>query len=94
MKTTGGGPPPTPPKPKEEISLAASMMSVDLAMGNDVYESFRIAPDINDSESNVYVLQEEGKFSVDLISIPGVCVCPHQYRKCLSLLSAPTVFHI
>lgn len=33
IKTTGGGPPPTPPKPKEEISFAASMMAVDLAMG-------------------------------------------------------------
>ncbi|KAK3870421.1 hypothetical protein Pcinc_024346 [Petrolisthes cinctipes] len=42
IKVTGGGCPPTPPKAMEEIALAASMMTVDLAMGNDVFETFNI----------------------------------------------------
>ena len=44
IKTTGGGPPPATPKPKEEIALSASMMAIDLAMGNEVYDSFILVP--------------------------------------------------
>ena len=39
MKTTGGGSPPNPPEPSEEMALAASMMSEELAMGSDVCDT-------------------------------------------------------
>ena len=66
MKTTGGGPPPTPPKQKEEHSLAASMMEVDLAMGNEVYETFALEPsDGRTSPTLLYVLDKESKFCID-----------------------------
>ena len=39
LKTTGGGSPPNPPEPSEEMALAASMMSEELAMGSDVCDT-------------------------------------------------------
>lgn len=66
ISITGGGDPPSPPKPQEEIALAASMMAIDLAMGNDVYEAYTKAPAINDSDSVLTELQKEGNLSVDI----------------------------
>lgn len=40
VNSTGGGPPPSPPKATEEFSIASSMMSVDLSMGEDAFETF------------------------------------------------------
>ncbi|KAK3880938.1 hypothetical protein Pcinc_014588 [Petrolisthes cinctipes] len=60
IKVTGGGCPPTPPKATEEIALAASMMTADLAMGNDVFETFNVEPVHDSSAADVYELQEEG----------------------------------
>ncbi|KAK3890065.1 hypothetical protein Pcinc_005980 [Petrolisthes cinctipes] len=68
IKVTGGGCPPTPPKATEEIALAASMMTVDLAMGNDVFETFNVEPVHNSSAADVYELQEE---VVDDPGVPG-----------------------
>lgn len=47
IKPTGGGPPPSRPKATEEFTLAASMMEFDLAVGDNVYDSFGQAP-VND----------------------------------------------
>ncbi|KAK4321028.1 hypothetical protein Pmani_008136 [Petrolisthes manimaculis] len=69
IKVTGGGCPPTPPKPTEEITLAASMMTVDLAMGNNVFETFTLEPVHNSSAAVVRELQEE---DVDDPGVPGV----------------------
>ncbi|KAK3890079.1 hypothetical protein Pcinc_005949 [Petrolisthes cinctipes] len=69
IKVTGGGCPPTPPKAMEEIALAASMMTVDLAMGNDVFETFNVEPVHNSSAADVYELQEE---VVDDPGVPGI----------------------
>ena len=58
IKTTGGGSPPATPKLKEEIALSASMMAIDLAMGNDVYDSFTLVPSNDGGDSDIYVVQE------------------------------------
>ncbi|KAK3882467.1 hypothetical protein Pcinc_013174 [Petrolisthes cinctipes] len=73
IKVTGGGCHPTPPKATEEIALAASMMTVDLAMGNDVFETFNQEPVHDSSAADVYELQEE---VVDDPGVPG----PHRKR--------------
>lgn len=69
IKVTGGGPAPPPPKATEEIALAASMMQADLAMGNNVYESFTVMPAIADCAPDVLALDDEGNFSVNFSTL-------------------------
>ncbi|KAK4317650.1 hypothetical protein Pmani_011272 [Petrolisthes manimaculis] len=69
IKVTGGGCPPTPPNAPEEIALVASMMTVDLAMGDDVFETFTLEPVHKSSAADVYELRKE---DVDDPGVPGV----------------------